>query len=182
MTDVHQWGKINLSALISGFFAITSFFVSDFCQLPCRDFLQFFPLFLRCCLCIWYFLMLEASEWICAQDFHEFSNSSLLQQCDLDEVCVQHLVALVSCIRRHRQHKRILSFVSQYCGGFLHCSSSVFCKALLLASELPTFYERLPLTMTMTHSKKSRIHRMKAWPYRQECRDHGPTKKNLFYW
>ena len=36
--------------------------------------------------------------------------------------------------------------------------------------------------MTMTHSKKSRIHRMKAWPYRQECRDHGPTKKNLFYW
>ena len=21
---------------------------------------------------------------------------------------------------------------------------------------------------------------MKAWPYRQECRDHGPTKKNLF--
>ena len=38
------------------------------------------------------------------------------------------------------------------------------------------------MTMTMTHSKKSHIHRMKAWPYRQECRDHGPTKKNLFYW
>ena len=40
----------------------------------------------------------------------------------------------------------------------------------------------MTMTMTMTHSKKSRIHRMKAWPYRQECRDHGPTKKNLFYW
>ena len=38
------------------------------------------------------------------------------------------------------------------------------------------------MTMTMTHSEKSRIHRMKAWPYRLECRDHGPTKKNLFYW
>ena len=38
------------------------------------------------------------------------------------------------------------------------------------------------MTMTMTHSERSRIHRMKAWPYRQECRDHGPTKKNLFYW
>ena len=38
------------------------------------------------------------------------------------------------------------------------------------------------LTMTMTHSKNTHIHRMKAWPYRQECRDHGPTKKNLFYW
>ena len=38
------------------------------------------------------------------------------------------------------------------------------------------------MTMTMTHSKKSHIHRMKAWPHRQECRDHGPTKKNLFCW
>ena len=33
------------------------------------------------------------------------------------------------------------------------------------------------MTMTMTHSEKSHIHRMKAWPYRQECRDHGPRKK-----
>ena len=38
------------------------------------------------------------------------------------------------------------------------------------------------MTMTMTHSEKSHIHRMKAWPYRQECRGHGPTKKNLFCW
>ena len=29
--------------------------------------------------------------------------------------------------------------------GLPHCSLSVFCKALLLASELPTFYEQLPL-------------------------------------
>ena len=35
----------------------------------------------------------------------------------------------------------------------------------------------MTMTMTMTHSKKSRIHRMKAWSYRQECRDHGTTKK-----
>ena len=38
------------------------------------------------------------------------------------------------------------------------------------------------MTMTMTHSEKSRINQMRAWPYRQECRDHGPSKKNLFYW
>ena len=38
----------------------------------------------------------------------------------------------------------------------------------------------MTMTMTMTHSEKSHIYRMKAWPYRQECRDHGPTKKNLF--
>ena len=42
----------------------------------------------------------------CAQDCNE-----------LDEVCVQLLLALVSCIRRHQQHKRISSCVSQFCGG-----------------------------------------------------------------
>ena len=38
------------------------------------------------------------------------------------------------------------------------------------------------MTMTMTHSEKSHINQMRAWPYRQECRDHGPSKKNLSYW
>ena len=33
------------------------------------------------------------------------------------------------------------------------------------------------MTMTMTHSEKSHIRRMKAWPYKQECRGHDPTKK-----
>ena len=32
-------------------------------------------------------------------------------------------------------------------------------------------------TMTMTQSEKSHIRQMKAWPYRQECRGHDPTKK-----
>ena len=35
------------------------------------------------------------------------------------------------------------------------------------------------MIMTMTHSEKSHICQMKAWPYRQECRGHDPTKKNL---
>ena len=38
------------------------------------------------------------------------------------------------------------------------------------------------MTMTITHSEKSHINQMRAWPYRQECRGHGPTKKNLSYW
>ena len=37
------------------------------------------------------------------------------------------------------------------------------------------------VTMTMTHSEKSHIRRMKAWPHKQECRGHDPTEKNLFY-
>ena len=35
----------------------------------------------------------------------------------------------------------------------------------------------MTMTMTMTHSEKSHIRRMKAWPYRQECRGHDSTKK-----
>ena len=37
-------------------------------------------------------------------------------------MCVQLLLALVSCFRRHQQYKHILSCVSQYWGGFHHCS------------------------------------------------------------
>ena len=40
----------------------------------------------------------------------------------------------------------------------------------------------MTMTMTMTHSEKSHINQMRAWPYRQECRGHGSTKKNLSYW
>ena len=35
----------------------------------------------------------------------------------------------------------------------------------------------MTMTMTMTHSEKSHIRRMRAWPSRQECRGHDPTKK-----
>ena len=117
------------------------FLVSDLRQLPCRyllEFFQFLSLFLHCRLCIWNFLMLEASEWICAQDCNELKIHSFCSNVILMRFFVQLLLALVSCFRRHQQHKRILSCISQYCGGFLHCSLSVF-------SELPTFHERLSL-------------------------------------
>ena len=97
---------MNFSALIPCFFD-HFFLVSDFRQVPCVDFLQFFPFFLHCRLCIWYFLFLEASEWSCAQYCDELKNASLLQWWDLDDVCVQLLLALVSCFRRHQQHRRI---------------------------------------------------------------------------
>ena len=41
---------------------------------------------------------------------------------------------------------------------------------------------KMTMTMTMTHSEKSHINQMRAWPYKQECRGHDPTKKNLFCW
>ena len=54
----------------------------------------------------------------------------------------------------------------------------------MLAYETGEIYTRMTMTMTtmtmtMTHSEKSHIRRMRAWPYRQECRGHDPTKKNL---
>ena len=126
MTQIHQWREMNFSAH-SLCFIDHLFLVSDFRQLPCWDFLQFFPIISPLLPLHLEFLTLEASEWICEQDCNESQNSSLLQWCDLDEVCVHLLLTLISCFRRHQQYKRFLSWVSQYCGGFLHCSLSVFC-------------------------------------------------------
>ena len=52
MTEIRLWRKMNFSALIPCFFD-DFFLVPYFRQLPCRDFLQFFPFFLHCRLCIW---------------------------------------------------------------------------------------------------------------------------------
>ena len=45
----------------------------------------------------------------------------------------------------------------------------------------PLLAFRFLLGHDMTHSEKSHIGQMRAWPYRQERRGHGPTKKNLSY-
>ena len=69
-----------------------------------------FPFFLHCRLCTWNLKMLEASEWICAQDCNEWKNSSLLQWCNLDEVCVKLL--LVSCFALRSYASDICSHMS----------------------------------------------------------------------
>ena len=60
-------------------------------------------------------------------------------------------------------------------------SSEVAWLPCLMCRLTMTMTMAMTMTMTMTHSEKSHIRRMKAWPYRQECRGHDPTKKNLFY-
>ena len=54
MTYVHQWCKMNFCARRSGFIDHL-FFTSDFCQVPRRNFLQFFPFLVHCCFCCWNF-------------------------------------------------------------------------------------------------------------------------------
>ena len=44
-----------------------------------------------------------------------------------------------------------LVLCSQYCGRFPRCNFLVFYKALLLASELPTFYERFSWCVWILH-------------------------------
>ena len=89
MTKIHQWRKMYFSTFIPCF--IDHFFlVSEFCQLPCRYFLQFFP-------------FSTASSYC-----HRF-------------VGIDNLPILLQVFPRQ---------------------FTVFYKALLLASEFPTFHER----------------------------------------
>ena len=73
-----------------------------------------------------------------------------------------------------------------------HVSSAVMLEEVALNHRMtigvavtflgvPVVTMTMTMTMTMTHSEKSHIGQMRAWPYRQECRGHGPTKKNLSY-
>ena len=39
-----------------------TFFVFDFRQLPCQYFLKFFPFFVHCCFCFWYYHCLMHSN------------------------------------------------------------------------------------------------------------------------
>ena len=52
MTEIHQWRKMNFSAL-SPWFIDHLFLISDFRQLRCRNFSSIFLFFLHCRLCIW---------------------------------------------------------------------------------------------------------------------------------
>ena len=76
ITNIHQWREMNKMDH-TPCFSDHFFLVADFRQLPCQNFLQFFTLFYHCCLCIWTFSLLEASEGICEQDCSESENSSL---------------------------------------------------------------------------------------------------------
>ena len=123
--------------------SITSFLVLTF--VSCHDgiFSNVSHVSPHCCLCIWNFKRLRhrnefVNKTVMCHRIHPF-----VQWCDLDEICVQLLLALVSCFRRHQQYKHILSCNSEHCGGFHLSSLTVLCKAFMQASELPTFYERL---------------------------------------
>ena len=63
MTDVHRRRKCTVlpSVLAS---AITSFFVSDFRQLPGRYHFKFFPFFIRCCFCFWCFHIEHRNKFV----------------------------------------------------------------------------------------------------------------------
>ena len=58
----------------------------------------------------------------------------------------------------------------------------VWCGVLLTTHQLCDQLcdvNSMTMTMRMTHSEKSNICQMKAWPYRQECRVMTPRKNLL---
>ena len=141
---------MNFSALIPGLIDHI-FLVSDFRQLPCRDFLQFSHSFSTAA-----FASGICNAW----------NSSVSQWCDMDDVCVLLLPALVSCFRRHQQYKRIVSWISQRCSGFLLCSLQVFCKVLAAGIGTSNFL-RAALIVSLNSSSFGTI---KNIPLNCHCR------------
>ena len=120
------------------------FLVPDFRLLPCQYFLLNFPFFLRCCLCIWYFS--------CLRHRNEFVHQTVMS-CRIPPLCIN--VFLMRFVSRYFEHwsrafvdinnTSVFSLVFPNIAVFSHCSLTVFCMALVQASELPTFYERLSL-------------------------------------
>ena len=122
--------------------SITSFLFLSFVSCRAGVFFSFSLLFYYCCLCIW--------NLHCLKHRNEFVNKTVMIQRIHPFFSNMILMMFVSSSfepwsRVFASIERILSCVSQYCGGFHHCSLSVFWKALLPASELLTFYERLSL-------------------------------------
>ena len=98
MTEVHQWSEVYFSTLIPCF-SDHLIFVSDFCQLPCRYFLEFFSFFLHCCFWIWYFHCLRnGNRWMSAPICSDSMNSSLFLQCDLQDSCEEILPCASSSV------------------------------------------------------------------------------------
>ena len=132
---------MNFSALGPGF--IDHFFLdSDFRQLPCRNFLQFFLLHFHCRLCIWNFWILYASEWICAQHCNEFIPFAVMWS--WWGLCpAPSSLGLVLSSASTTQAYFVLRF------PILRCVSPLLfigiLQALLQASEHPTFSERFSL-------------------------------------
>ena len=118
--------------------SITNFFlVSDFRQLP----YWIFPFFLHYCFCIHYFSMLEASEWISAQNCMTQWFLSFCKMWSSWHFCgtLPNRILIESSASTTQAN---LFCVSQYRSGFLRGNVLVFCKALLLTSEFLTFCER----------------------------------------
>ena len=91
-----------------------------------------------------------------------------------------------SCAHQSDLHRNLVLVRVTSCSVLNPCVKNFrisFIGTLVLREPLtPSLLMRMPVTMTMTHSEKSDIRQMKAWPYRQECRVMTPQKKNLLCW
>ena len=83
MTDVHQWSKMNFSALRPCFIDHL-LFTSDFCQVPRQNLFNFLPFFIHCYLCCGYLHCLRQrkncvqNEKYCCELFILFYNMLMM--------------------------------------------------------------------------------------------------------
>ena len=94
-------------------------------------------------------------------------NSCLFMRCGLHGSCSETLPCVSSQIRRPQQQKHISSCVVQLCHRFPCADEVEFYKALLLASEFPTFYEHffiIRLNSSSSGSKKKILCNLLALP------------------
>ena len=115
------------------------FFVSDFRHLLCRYLVKFFPFFIHCNFRIWYFHCMRHGKFVCKIEMTQWIR-----------YISSNMIFMIFMKRSFRTlSRRLVGFdngsVFLSCTSFQRCRSPCtsrveFCKALQLASELPTFY------------------------------------------
>ena len=140
MTEVHQWHKMNFSSFIPCF-GNHFIFISDFRQLPCRYLLQFsysfhIAAFASSILNAWGIGIILCTKLQRLSEFISFAamwSSWYLQGTSSNRILIDSSASTIQAY-----------FVRCFpIPRLLHCSDVLeFYKALLLASEFLTFYER----------------------------------------
>ena len=111
MTYGHEWWKMNCSARRPCF--IDHLFLTfDFCQVPRRKFLQFFPFLVHCCFCCWNFHGLRHRNKFVNQ-INAVMNSHLFLQYGLRDLKVRSFPYAFWWIHQLPEYTQVLSYFCQ---------------------------------------------------------------------
>ena len=126
MTEIHQWRKMNFSALCPTFFCFWLWSAVMSVSSP------IFSFFFHC--------SLRTSNFQCLRNRNKLMQYTAITEW-IYSFC-SNVIFVIPAWHTFQSYshrfvgivKRVLSCVSQFCGGLSHCSLSVFCKALLTSN------------------------------------------------